>query len=63
MSNEHTHHFKRTGEDDTPWVCKDCGAVTAFMVESGLYLPRPCAQCGESPCQCCEVCKGPCRGH
>ena len=23
----------------------------------------PCKVCGELPCQCCEVCNGPCRGH
>lgn len=22
-----------------------------------------CAACEEDPCQCCEVCKGPCQGH
>lgn len=22
-----------------------------------------CRRCEEDPCQCCEVCKGPCQGH
>ena len=23
----------------------------------------PCRVCRERPCQCCAICKGPCRGH
>lgn len=24
---------------------------------------KTCENCGELPCQCCQICGGPCRGH
>ena len=60
-------------EEDVP-VCYICGEPVISGPddfhpgcvgdgEPSPHDPTICMRCGEGPCQCCDVCKGPCRGH
>lgn len=41
------------------------GVLMDLHVDPAIGAPGPsvCFGCLEDPCQCCEVCKGLCRGH